>query len=415
MNKIGVFVFAQFRNYQAAVTYLIHELPKTTREVFDDDSTLAKNRAIVGAIGKTKKKHSSIHVAGTSGKGSVCYLIDAILRAHSKRTGMIQSPHIYDIRERIQVNGQLISEKKFVKALNVATSSIEAAGIRASYFEVLTAMAFYTFGHTKIDYQILETGLGGRLDATNVVQRQNKLCVLMQIGLDHMHALGDTLEAIAQEKAGIVQPGNTVIALRQDPTVNAVFEARCREQNARLIWVEQENLYLRTNDSIALAVCRTLANRDGWVFDEAIAHATLQQVFIPGRYEKRHLRDHLVILDGAHNPQKLSALASKLKIDEKFPATFVLAIADRKDIASCLRALASVAERIIATEFFTHEQDIPRRPIAANQIASLCKELGIPAIAESDPKKALELATSYAEPIVITGSFYLIGEVDSLF
>lgn len=402
-------------NYKQAVSYLIHEIPKTARDVFDDIATLAKNQRMAESFGNLQERHKTVHVAGTSGKGSVCYLVDAILRAHSQLTGMTQSPHIYDIRERIQLNGQLSSEKKFLHALNVVLDGLKKTGIDASYFEILTAMGFYTFGKADIDYQIIETGFGGRLDATNVIKNPNKICVLTQIGFDHTHALGNTLEAIATEKAGIIQPHNIVVALRQDPAVNAVFEERCKIQKAALVWVEPGEMYQQTNDALAIATCQILAQRDGWKFDEPFARATLQQVFIPGRFEKRHYKNHLVILDGAHNPQKLAALASKLIREARAPVTVVLAIGERKDLELCLKALKPVAKRIIATEFFTKEQDIPRRPISAKEIAASCQALTIEAIAETSPQRALQLAASYQEPIVITGSFYLLGEVDRYF
>lgn len=366
-------------------------------------------------FGNPQNYHPTIHVAGTSGKGTICYLVDAILRTHSKRTGMTQSPHVYDIRERIQVNGQLISERQFLRALNKVLTVTHQNGIQVSYFETLTAMGYITLGQAPLDYVVIETGFGGRLDATNVVSNPKKVCVLGQIGLDHTEALGDTVAKIAAEKAGIVQPHNLVIALRQAPEVNAVFESRCQEQNATLLWVEPGAEYQETNNKIALAVCRTLAERDHWQFDPALATAVLEQVFIPGRFEKRRYRDHLVILDGAHNPQKLTALAKRVTREQKNPATFIMAIGERKDITGCIRALQPVAKRILTTEYFTDQQDIPKRPTPANEVVQLCKELGIDAQAALPPQRALQIAAEYPEPIIATGSFYLLTELDTAF
>lgn len=405
----------QFTNYRKVIDYLIHQMPKTSRDVFDDESTLKKNTQIMQVLGNPQESHPAVHIAGTSGKGTVCYLIDALLRAHTKRTGLTQSPHIYDIRERIQINGQLISERLFMKTFKGVLGRMQENDIPISYFEMLSAMGFACFAHSKLDYMVIETGFGGRLDATNVMRSPRKICVLTQIGYDHMHALGNTLEKIASEKAGIIQPGNVAVVLRQDPTVNAVFEKRCREQQAEIIWVEPGETYQRTNDALATTVCRLLAKRDGWQFDEATAEATLQQVFIPGRFERRHYKDHLVILDGAHNPQKLAALAGELMRKEKSPATVVLSIGERKDLDACIKALQPATKRIIATEYFTNEKDIPIHPTPAHSIVDACRSAGVEASAHPSPAQALAAASNFAEPIVVTGSFYLLGEIDRSF
>lgn len=366
-------------------------------------------------FGDPQNAHKVVHVAGTSGKGTVCYLIDAVLRAHTQKTGMLQSPHVYDIRERIQINGQLVSERKFLSALNTVLSALQQADITATYFETLVIMGFLLLKHAPISYAIIETGLGGRLDATNTVMKQDKLCVITRIGLDHTSVLGDTIAKIAAEKAGIIQKGNHVIALRQEEEVNDVIETKVKEQNATLTWVEQADDYQVTNDRLGVAVCQFLAKRDGWEFDNDTTAATLQQVFIPGRFEKRHFKDHLVILDGAHNPQKLGAMAHRIATEQKYPATIVLSLGEHKDVAECLKILQPIARRIIATEYFTKQQDIPVQPFSAKKVATLCTQLGISAQTESDPRIALQKAAQYAEPIIVTGSFYLLSEIDGLF
>jgi dihydrofolate synthase / folylpolyglutamate synthase len=406
-------IFKFFNSYNRAVRYLIHEVPKTSRKVFADEATLEKNRQLAATLNNPQNAHHAIHVAGTSGKGTICYLSDTILRAHSRYTGMFVSPHVYNIRERIQLNGQPISEKLFVKALRAVLSSTSL--LQPSYFEMLTLMSFYTFSKQKLDYTIIETGMGGRLDATNVITNPQKICVLGQIGLDHTEALGNTLEKIATEKAGIVQANNAVVALRQSLAINAVFETRCKEQNAELIWVEPGSDYQKTNDAMALAACRLAARLHGWQFDEALALKVLQDVFIPGRFEKRRFNNHLTILDGAHNPQKLHAVAERIKHEQLSPVTVVLSIGERQDIAACIKELKPITKRIVATEFFTKEQDIPKRPVPAEELTDLATQAGIEATAIKNPRQALQEAGRYEEPIVITGSFYLLGEMDKHF
>lgn len=326
---------------------------------------------------------------------------------------MLLSPHVYDIRERIQIDGQFVTEKHFVSLLHEVIKTTHH--LSPSYFEVLTLMGYLGLSKNHLDYAVIETGFGGRLDATNVITNSSKVCVLGQIGLDHTEVLGSTIEKIAVEKAGIVQPGNTVVALKQASGVNAVFEQRCEDQHAQLVWVEPGVDYQSSNDQMALTVCKLLAQRDNWQFEESIAQQALQSIYIPGRFEKRTYKNHLAILDGAHNPQKLSALTQRLHKDQLTPVTFVLSIGDRKDIDSCIEQLANSAKRIIATEFFTSEQDIPKRPVPAEQLARTATARDIEANALPSPLAALNQAAQFEEPIVITGSFYLLGEVDKFF
>lgn len=393
----------------------MQEIPKTNRQVLDDALRIQKNAALMQLFDDPQNSHPAIHVAGTSGKGTVCYLVDAILRAHTKKTGMVQSPHVYDIRERIQTNGQLVSEKNFLYVCNAVLSTLNESDMEATFFETLTIMGFIIFGRMNLDYTVIETGLGGRLDATNTITRKDKLCVITRIGLDHTNVLGDTLEKIATEKVGIIQQGNHVIALRQEPEITTAIEKRVREQSATVSWIEQSEDYQVTNDRLAVAVCEFLAQRDGWELDHTTATATLQQVFIPGRFEKRHFKNHLAILDGAHNPQKLAAMVRRVQSEGRHPVTVILSLGERKDVAQCLRTLQPIARRIIATEYFTKESHAPVIPTPVKTIATMCTQLGISSLTEINPRTALQRAAQFPEPIVVTGSFYLLGEVDGVF
>lgn len=405
----------KFVNYKKALQHLLQQTAQTNRFVFDEALAVKKNFAIMEALGNPQNAHKTVHVAGTSGKGSTVYLIDALLRAHTQRTGITQSPHVYDIRERIQINGQLISEKGFMYSLYAITEAAEKAGLKLSYFESLIAMAFESFERTNLDYQVIETGFGGKLDASNVVTRKDKVCVITRIGLDHVQALGNTVEAIAREKAGIIQPGNHAFILLQDESVNDIFKKHCAEVGATITWVPQHEDYQKTNDALARAVCEYLAKRDGWHYSADVATATLQQVFMPGRFEKRHYKDHLVVLDGAHNPQKLEAITSRLLREQKYPATIVLGIGERYDLRACLETLRPVTRRIIATQYNAAAGSIPSKPTPTADIITLCEELGIEVLEAKNSHNALSKAASFLEPIIVTGSFYLIGELDKAF
>lgn len=404
-----------FHTYQQAVHYLINELPKEPRIVISPEEKIAQNKRIMKSLGSPQDRHPTVHVAGTSGKGTICYLVDGILRAHTKRTGQIQSPHVYDIRERIQINGQLVSERKFLEYLHIAINAFRSEGVPLTYSHILTVMGFIAFGENKIDYAVAEVGIGGRLDNTNAMSRKDKVAVLGQIGYDHNHSLGTTLSSIAGEKAGIVQENNQVIALEQDPQVVQKYKEVISQKHASAQWVQQKEDYQKTNNAMAVKICQTLADRDGWKLDAHRAQEALQDTFIPGRYETRTYKDRFAVLDGAHNPQKLNALAQRLIRENRAPVTFVVSLGKEKEMRNCLLSLKSAAKRIIATEYFTNMQKAPFRPVPAEQIVETCKQLGIEASSQPTPSLALAHAATFAEPIVTTGSFFILGEIDAAF
>lgn len=403
----------RFKHFKQAEHYLTHELPAETTHHSAQESFLYKQR-LLSSLGKPQNRHKSVHIAATSGKGTFCYLLDSILRAHSLRTGMMVNPHVYDIRERIQLNGQPISEKLFLSSLYEVSKAVNSLGEEPGYFTTLSSMAFDVFANQRLDYILLETGIGGRYDITNTIEKEDKLCILGQIGLDHIEILGGTIESIAAEKAAIIQSKNLVVALKQDDEVNRIFEAEAKKKNAQITWVERSDDYQESNDKLALSAAKILAKRDGWDLDETLAQDVLAKTFIPGRFEKRVFNDHLLILDGAHNPQKISALVSRLQKESISPVTFLLAFGYKKDIFGCLEMLKPAAKRIIATEYFTNAEDkiIPNHPIEKSQIVEIAKSLGIEVSSADNPLEALRLASQSPEPIVATGSFYLLGEID---
>jgi len=391
----------------------MYELPKTSKAVFRDAKGFERSKVLLEKLGSPQNTHTVIHVAGTSGKGTVCYLIDAMLRAHGKRTGLMVSPHVYDIRERIQLNGQLISEKKFLQLTN------EMLGIigddSPSYFEALTCLGFMATAEEKLDYLVVEVGFGGLWDTTNTIARQDKLSVISSIGLDHTAIFGATIEKIALQKAGIIQKHGDVVLIDQGTTAKNVIVEYAKHQGADIEVAERFEDYQSCNDSLATSTVKHVAQRDGWDYKQQQTQDVVDKIFIPGRFEKRHLKDHLVILDGAHNPQKLSALLGRVHSEKIDPLTVVFAIGERKDWRECLEVLKPFAKRIIATEFFTTQSDVPHHAVKAPEIVKVCKELGIEAEAHKKPSEALHIATKHPEPILCTGSFYLLTDLDKAF
>ena len=227
-------------NYQTALDYILsfadyERLPRSAL-VFD----LRRMESLLERLGNPQEAAKSIHVAGTKGKGSTAAMIASILTQAGYRTGLYTSPHLLTLTERIQVDGKPIDEDAFARLAEVLKPQVEAVNRTGDFgelttFELLTALAFAYFRERDADYQVLETGLGGRLDATNVVKPE--VCVITSISYDHMDVLGDTLTQIATEKAGIIKPGSTVVCSPQFSEAMTVIERICREQEARLIRV----------------------------------------------------------------------------------------------------------------------------------------------------------------------------------
>lgn len=402
-----------------ATHFLISILPGLPTEMYDAEQSFEYSQQFLAAFDNPQNAHKVIHVAGTSGKGTVCYQIDAILRAHDKRSGLMVSPHVYDIRERMQFDGQLISERMFLETLNKVLphlAQLATQGKSPHYPALLQFMGFLASTRIRLDYLVVETGMGGRLDGSNTTTRADKYCVLTQIGLDHTDQLGTTYQKIAGEKVAIVQQDNWVSALRQRESVNTTFQETFTATNADVSWVESTGDYVTDDYLLALDCVQRVAQRDGWKFDEELAKRAVAHLYIPGRFEKRTYHSSLVVMDAAHNPQKLSALAGRLKREDIAPATVVLALGDHKDAVGSLRSLLPVAKRLILCEFFLDNPEIPRRPIPAQDLQVIAKEIGFTDIEViRSPHSALQKASNYPEPVVVTGSFYLLGEIDKAF
>lgn len=398
---------------------MFYELAKLniSSGAFSAEEMFDQSKKILAAFNNPQNKHQAIHIAGTSGKGTVAYYTDAILRAHDKHTGLLVSPHVYDIRERIQIDGQFISEKVFLEKLNLLRQFIQPNGdITLPYFAVVTLMGFLALSEKKLDYITVETGLGGRLDPTNTMNSRDKYCVLTQIGLDHTQILGKTYEHIAREKAAIIHSGNSVTALHQRESVNRMFLDSAKLNKTSVSWVEQSGNYETDDYLLAVNATSNLAKRDGWQFDEELAKRAVTNLYIPGRYEKRVIRQNNVILDGAHNPQKLAALVSRLESEEQKSMTVVLALGEHKDYLHSLEPLKSIASHLICTQFFYDKPELVKRAVPAELLAKTARQLGFSKVTvEPSPVLALRLAEKDNVTILVTGSFYLLGEVDKAF
>ena len=352
-----------------------------------------------------------MHVAGTNGKGSVCAMAAAVARAAGVRTGLFTSPHLVRFNERIQVNGVPISDDEIVDGLSVIRSKVEAHP--ATFFEITTALAFWYFQRRQVELAVLETGLGGRLDATNVVQRP-AVSVITAIDLDHQAILGPTLTEIAREKAGIIKPGIPVVSGPQAPEVVALLEKIARERPAPLRFVSEPvtryeiglfGSHQRLNAAVALAALGAA----GFALPETAVRSGLRDVAWPGRFQVKPG----LVLDGAHNPAAIRRLVATWR--EYRPQGKPLVIfGGLRD-----KALPEMAAALgdIAAEFFLVPVNNPRA-VDPGQLAGSLPP-GIPHQVFGSVADALRTAgdhrddhrDDHREAILVTGSLFLVGEV----
>ena len=364
---------------------------------------------VCAALGDPQKELRAIHVAGTNGKGAVCAMIDACLRAGGLRACRYTSPHLVRINERFFVDGKPVDDATLERAADKVFHADSDTNSQLTFFEALTAVAFIAFSEAKCDYAVLETGLGGRLDATNVCRPE--LCVITKIGLDHCDWLGDTVEKIAAEKAGIIKKGVPIVLGKNDPEVIAVIKARASEVCAPFIYASDmadeseipdgfslEGAFNRENAVTALAALKVLkkGSRDG-----------LSNVVWPGRFQ----RVGRFIIDGAHNPPAARALAAALSKYAPFAGsvpTLVAGFCGDKDVDETLRILAPLVGKGIAVR--TNNP----RSLAPEELARKMESAGIPAISCDSIHLALEKMGSVPSgsraDTLICGSLFLAGE-----
>lgn len=349
-----------------------------------------------------------IHVAGTNGKGSVCAMIESVARTAGKRTGLFTSPHLVTFRERIRVNGKMISERDAGSGLASLRALVSDWEMIPTFFEITTALALKHFGDDKVEIIVLETGLGGRLDSTNAIQ--SNVAVITPIGLDHQKWLGNTIREIAAEKAGIIKAKVPVVSATQVPEAEAVIRARAVECDAPLTFIHAaydatpiglRGAYQKQNAALSLAALRAA---DIKVSDEEIARG-LADVEWPARFQRW---DERTIIDGAHNPAAARVLAQTWReIFGQERATLILAVLSDKDIAGILSELAPIAAELILPKIQSERAIDPSE--LARAVSSITPKLHY-SIALS-VTAALERARAKPGLILVTGSLHFAGEV----
>lgn len=403
----------------------------------DDVAALGLKRtaALLRGLGSPERAEPIVHVAGTKGKGSVSATVETLARAAGRRTGLYATPHLHSFRERIQIDGQPVSEEELA-ALAEAIVPVDRV-VQAerpeigqpTAFEVATAMALLAFRRAGVEVGVLEVGMGGRLDATNVVTPA--VSVITSISYDHTAILGDTLEAIAAEKGGIIKPGVPVVVGPQQPEALVMLERIAAERGAPLLrwgsdWeaeatVEGARLAGPWGDwrAVRLALEGThqvenagVALMAAWQLDPALlagegrVREALAAVRWPGRFERVAERPD-VYVDGAHNADSIARLAETVRPRLSRPPVVILGISRDKDLDGMLAALAPLAPRLIATASHNPRAADPER------IVALAAARGIVAERAEDIVAALAMARAVAaldDLVLVTGSLYVVAE-----
>lgn len=412
-------------NIQQANERLAAYVPQV-KELLGKDVTLERMTPLMELLGNPQDELKIIHVAGTSGKTSTSYYIASLLHASGKKVGLTVSPHLDSVTERVQINLNPLSEIEFCKALSEFLELIKPANPIPTYFELLIAFVYWYFAKANVDYAVMETGLGGLHDATNVAGNADKVCVITDIGFDHMHVLGDKLHEIAAQKAGIIKPKNHVLMYKQDDEVNKVFEQVSTKNKAKLTVIdelaERTNmmipedlnslpLYQQRNWLLSYKVWEFIEQRDGLSaprWDRILE--TLHQK-VPGRMDTLIIGNKTVIMDGAHNEQKIHAFVDSFK--KLYPhkkSAILLALKEGKEYESVLPLLLPICSSMIITSFDAL-QDLPISSIKPEELATAASKAGYKnVVTESDPIKAYEkLSEMPDEILLIIGSFYLLS------
>jgi dihydrofolate synthase/folylpolyglutamate synthase len=401
---------------------------------------LRRVEELLARLGNPHLKAKTVHIAGTKGKGSTAAMMASVLEASGYATGLYTSPHLHTWRERMRVNGVLITEEEFADLVERVRPEVEAVNTKATYgqlttFELLTALAFTYFKLKDVDFQVLEVGMGGKYDATNIIVPE--VCILTSISFDHTEVLGNTLTKIATEKAGIIKRGSIVVLSPQSEEVNEVIEETCAKQGAELVRVGRDVLwqgldfnierqlfevegrlgsyqlsipllgdYQLVNAATAVAALEVLAEKGFNISMDSIIDG-LAKVSWPGRLQVLS-RDPLLIVDGAHNPDSAQKLRQAIQQYFEYNcAILVIGVSVDKDIYGIVSELAPIFDKVIAT----HSRH--PRVMALQRIVAEFEKHGVEAQEIETVSEALSTALAQAKTgdlICVAGSLFVVAE-----
>ncbi|MGH7706753.1 MAG: bifunctional folylpolyglutamate synthase/dihydrofolate synthase [Vulcanimicrobiaceae bacterium] len=425
-------------SFEQAQSYLFGTINETLSR--RSPGRLDRMRAFLRNLGDPQNAYPTIQVGGTSGKGSTASMLAAVLIAAGHRTGLHTKPHLNSMTERARVDHANVAEERFAELLDEMMPAIERTTAeigRPSYYETLLALTLLHFARERVDIAVVEVGIGGALDGTNVLVPG--LCIITNVGLDHTEILGDTLETIARDKVGIAKSGVPLVSDAREPIVRATIAAGCRAAGAPLVFVDERaqiaptraepytnaftvateratyaiglsllGQFQRRNAATAIVALELLGER--FRPSAAAVEAGLAQVLIPGRMEYFPAYPG-VVFDIAHNPDKARHLAEALA--ETFPGqrfAFVVAIGESKDATNVLAPLLALPASFVFTSFST----VGRTAIRPQRLVNVAEDAGVWARAIEDPIEALSVARRSAGPdtiVVVTGSTFVVAVI----
>ena len=402
-----------------------------SRRQIADKHGLPELRAYLESLGNPQDSFKSIHVTGTNGKGSVCALVAQSLRCAGYRTGLFISPHLVDIRERIQIDGRPIPPQEFARLIAEVSRQ---SRLSLTFFETMTLAAFLYFARHKVDYAVIEVGIGGRLDVTNLLTRP-EAAVITSVGLDHVGLLGDSVEKIAFEKAGIIKPGAPCVCGKLPRAALAVIKRRAAQTGSRVRFPSGDTLlrpagtdwkgrklllsdgpgrrfslnllgeHQAANASVAAETVAAL-NESGARISRRALREAFRTADWPGRFQLLRRGTRVVVLDGGHNPEA-AAIFTRGFLRSPFAgngATLVLGLLRDKDCPAIVRALRPLLGRVMATA------PVSPRALAPEELAVLVKKVRPSAQITLGPDPRRALREAFKEPVcVVSGSFYLVG------
>ena len=418
-------------NYKEAVDYI------EGIGMFVSKPGLERIGLILEKLGNPQKKLKFVHIAGTNGKGSAAAMTASVLKACGYKTGLFTSPYLFRFNERMQINGQQIPDETLAEAVSAVKPVCDGLEERATAFEVMTACGMKYFADEGCDIVVLEVGLGGRFDATNIIDMP-EAAVIMNIGLDHTKILGDTVEQIAFEKAGIIKPGCDCVIYEQQPSVKAVFENICAERGARLHSADFSRLssefdslegqaftykgvayalpllgaHQLKNAAVVLETAEVLRSR-GWKLDSADVEHGLYSVSWPARFEVV-CDDPCFVVDGGHNPQCAETVAANLRA--YFPDTrriLLTGVLADKDYAGMFDILAPEIDEFVCVT------PASPRAVPAYELGKELKKYGKPVTVcdsvSDGVGAALDLAREQDAMVCAAGSLYMVGDIRACF
>jgi dihydrofolate synthase/folylpolyglutamate synthase len=368
---------------------------------------LGRIRALLRSLGRPERAYRSVVIAGTNGKGSTSAMLASILSASGFRTGFYTSPHLVDLRERWQIGGAMIDPALLDGCIERLQHAADRIAITPTYFEALTIIAFIAFAAAECEIAVLEVGMGGRLDATNVVRPI--AAVITPVDIDHTEFLGTTIRKIAAEKAGIIHRGAIVLTSNHDPVVLDVLRRRAERFGNRFVVVSEEHdtplagAFQRRNAGLAVRTARELMPLLPRITEESIERGARETRW-RGRLEQLDVEGKEIWIDGCHNAHAARTIAPFLNAHVPRPRLLVVGIMADKNVEDVARTLFPLFDTIVATEPY------PPRSAPASRLVALANAMEIPSFADPDPRNAfLRAMASDARGVVVTGSLYLAG------